>query len=156
PALAARMTNAGGRRFRDGLNYQHNLAAVRNVIDAQKPEAWDDNLYTGWLAGLRELSRPTADAKYPEAMRTAAWAMKSLNTQLASWAKLRHDTVLYAKQSYTATPACEYPFGYVEPVPHFWARLEKMVGRAAELIEKTTYPDRTYVAPIDTFGPNGP
>jgi hypothetical protein len=141
PDLVARMTNAEGRRFRDGLNYQHNLAAVRNVIDAQSAKAWDANLYLNWLACLRELSRPTTDPRYPEALRTRAWAMKVLNTQLASWTQLRHDTVLYAKQSYTGVPSCFYPAGYVEPIPHFWARFEKMATRAAELIEQTPYPD---------------
>jgi hypothetical protein len=141
PDLVARMTNVAGRPFRDGLNYQHNLAAVRNVIDAQSAAAWDANLYLNWLACLRELSRPTTDPRYPEAMRTRAWAMKTLNTQLASWTQLRHDTVLYAKQSYTGVPACYYPAGYVEPIPHFWARLEKMATRAAELIEQTPYSD---------------
>jgi len=140
PALVDRMTYNRGRAFRDGLNYQHNLAAVRNVIDSQKPEAWDENLYTGWLGALRELSQPTTDEKYPESMRTRAWAMKTVNTQLASWTQLRHDTILYVKQSYTATTKCEYPAGYVEPLPQFWARLEKTVNRAADLIEKSIYP----------------
>ena len=134
------MTNPKGRKFRDGLNYQHNLAAVRQVIDRQPEKVWQQNLYTGWLAGLRELSKPTTDAKYPEAMRTQAWAMKTLNTQMASWTQLRHDTILYVKQSYTAMPSCYYPAGYVEPLPHFWGRMEGMVQRAAEVIEKTQYP----------------
>src|SRR6266487_1562824 len=87
-------------RFRDGLPYQHNLAAVRAVMDSQEPSVWDSNIYMNWLACLRDLSAPTTDAKYPEAMRTRPWAMKTLNTQLASWTHLRHDTILYAKQSY--------------------------------------------------------
>jgi hypothetical protein len=144
PLLVERMT-AGPHKFRDRFNYQHNLAATRNVIDAQQPSAWDENLYMGWLATLRELSRPTTDGKYPEALRTRAWAMKSLNTQLASWTHLRHDTILYAKQSYTSNASCLYPAGFVEPVPHVWARLEKMALRAAELLEKTPFPDGTYV-----------
>src|SRR5262249_57614755 len=94
------------------------------------------------------VARPTTDEKYPEAMRTRAWAMKTLNTQLASWAQLRHDTILYVKQSYTAGAECYYPAGYVEPVPHFWARLEKMAARAADLIEKTEFPDRKIEKPI--------
>jgi hypothetical protein len=31
----------------------------------------------------------------------------------------------------------------VDPVPHFWARFEKMAKQAADLIEKTPFPDRT-------------
>ncbi len=142
PELVARMKDEDGRKFRDGLNYQHNLAAARAVIDAHSEDAWKDNLYAGWLGTLRELSAPTTEAKYPEAMRTRAWAMKSLNTQLASWAQLRHDTVLYAKQSATAEVSCFYPAGFVEPVPHFWGRLEQTVRRAAELIESTPYLER--------------
>jgi hypothetical protein len=140
--LRERMTDAAGRKFRDGLNYQHNLAAARAVVDRQTEEAWSDNLYSGWLACLRELSRPTAEAKYPQAMRTPAWSMKSLSTQLASWAQLRHDTGLYVKQSYGAGFMCHYPAGFVEPVPHFWARLGRMAAQAAKLIEQTPYPDR--------------
>ena len=44
---------------------------------------------------------PTAAAGLPAVMQTEAWARRVLNTQLASWAELRHDTLLYAKQSYT-------------------------------------------------------
>ncbi len=154
PLLVERMTEKNGRKFRDGLNYQHNLAAVRNVIDAQDKAVWEENLYTHWLGCLRELSRPTTDAQYPEAMRTQAWAMKTLNTQLASWAQLRHDTILYVKQSYTATTLCEYPAGYVEPVPQFWARLEKMATEAATMIEKTPFPARVmqYTVKVPELG----
>ncbi len=47
---------------------------------------------------------------------------------LASWTELRHDTILYAKQSYTpritSIPPEETPgIGYVEPVPEFYQRL---------------------------------
>jgi hypothetical protein len=58
-------------------------------------------------------------------MRTEAWQRKGLNVALASWAELRHDTILYAKQSsmgppYSGSPT---PPGYVEPVPEFYGRL---------------------------------
>ncbi len=126
-------------QWRDGLPYQHNLAAVRAVMDQQTPDAWDSNIYMSWLACLRELSAPTTDAKYPEAMRTRAWAMKTLNTQLASWTQLRHDTILYAAQSYTAGGACLYPTGYVEPRVEFWHRLAAMATRTAELVAGLPY-----------------
>src|SRR5690606_40805394 len=50
----------------------------------------------------------------PEITGTEAWNRRILNTQLASWAELRDDTLLYAKQSYTGVPGCEYPDAYVE------------------------------------------
>jgi hypothetical protein len=108
-------------------------------MDQHTPSAWDSNIYMSWLACLRELSTPTTDAKYPEAMRTRAWAMKTLNTQLASWTQLRHDTILYAKQSYTAFGACVYPAGYVEPRVEFWSQFQAMISHAAERIGALRY-----------------
>ncbi|HAX78677.1 MAG TPA: hypothetical protein DCY88_23300 [Cyanobacteria bacterium UBA11372] len=143
PELVSRMTDTEGRQFRDGLNYQHNLAAVKEVIDEQNPAVWEENIYMSWLATLRELSTPTTDSKYPEAMCTRAWGMKTLNTQLASWTQLRHDTILYVKQSYTRGLLCYYPAGFVEPRPAFWQRFEKMALLAADLILKTPFPNRS-------------
>ena len=150
PLLTKRMQDKDGRLFRDGLNYQHNLAATRRVIDSQDKEVWDENLYNGWLGCLRRLSTPTTDKAFPEAMRTEAWAMKNLNTQMASWTQMRHDTILYVKQSYTNQTKCEYPAGYVEPLPEFWGRFGKLASRAADLIESNR--SRVGVAERPPFG----
>ena len=58
-------------------------------------------------------------------MRTEAWQKKELNAALSSWTELRHDTILYAKQSYTPITTGLPPqvTGYVEPVPEFYGRL---------------------------------
>ena len=50
------------------------------------------------------------------------------------WTALRHDTLLYAKPSYTPWGECSYPDGYVEPRPEFFARLESLARRARTLI----------------------
>jgi hypothetical protein len=140
PEIAARisqtnLTLADGRAFfRDGLRYQHNLAALRNVLDSQVAEAWTNNIYSSWLGCLRELSGPTTEPQYPQSMRTRSWAMKTLNTQLASWTELRHDTVLYAKQPYTGLILCGYPDGYVEPRPGFWLKMREMALRTKALV----------------------
>ncbi len=123
PEIVARILNTNGVPFRDGLPYQHNLLAVRDTLQGQNPSIWTDNIYTAWLAALRALSAPTVGPQYPEAMRTRAWAMKTLNTQLASWTELRHDTVLYAKQGSTPPALCGYPAGFVEPRPEFWEKM---------------------------------
>lgn len=132
PEIAARiartnLTPADGRAYwRDGRKYQHNLAAVRNVIDTQNSGAWTNTIYNHWLACLRLLSAPTTGIEFPEAMRTRPWAMKTLNTQLASWTQLRYATALYVKESYTPIVLCLYPKGYIEPRPDFWSRLGEM------------------------------
>ena len=45
----------------------------------------------------------------PGVARTEAWGRRLLNTQLASWAQLRHDTILYAKQVYAEMGAGPLP-----------------------------------------------
>src|SRR5262249_6599535 len=96
---------------------------------------WTNNIYTSWLNCLRELSPPTTSSEYPQVMRTRAWALKTVNAQLASWTELRHDTVLYAKQPYTGEILCSYPFGFVEPRVTFWAKMNEMALRTKELVK---------------------
>jgi hypothetical protein len=143
PDLVERIEN-GSHRFRDRKPYQHNLAAVRNVIDGANPKIWDETIYTSWLKSLRTLTQPS-DAPLPEAMRTREWAMKQTNTQMASWAQLRHDTILYVKQSYTMRALCYYPAGFVEPVVPFWAQMAAMARRSADLLDQTPFPATVHV-----------
>jgi hypothetical protein len=109
---------------------------VAATFDRIAPEAWEESLYTRWLGALRQLSVPTTDARWPQAMRTRAWARHALNTQLASYTELKHDTVLYAKQPYASIIVCEYPAGFVEPVPDFWRALKEMVAATAAGLAK--------------------
>jgi hypothetical protein len=59
---------------------------------------------------------------------------------MASWTQLRHDSILYVKQSYTSGAACYYPAGFVEPVVPFWAQMEAMAKRSADLLAQTPFP----------------
>jgi len=149
PDIAARIANTNGLAWRDGYPYQHNLVAVRRTVDLQDPSVWTNNIYNCWLACLRELSAPTTGPEYPDALRTCAWGMKTLNTQLASWTELRHDTVLYVKQPYTGDVACSYPEGFIEPRASFWGRMRDMALRTKDLL--ATLPSTGQF----TFEPNG-
>jgi hypothetical protein len=57
-----------------------------------------------------------------------------LNTQLASWAELRHDNILYAKQSVTGMALCDYPHGYVDPYPGFYTPRDQMAKKGLAAI----------------------
>jgi len=100
--------------------YQKNLNELRATVAQVGADVWSGTGYNLWLSALRSLNLPTTASNYPQAMQTAAWADKTLETQLASWAQLRHDTALYVKQTYTASIMCQYPAGYVEPAPDFY------------------------------------
>jgi hypothetical protein len=120
--------------------YPGALEGARVLSDAHGAEFWDANLYNLWLSSLRALS-PTADiseparAGMPEVTGTQAWGRRILNAQLGSWAELRHDTVLYAKQSYTGVPACGYPDAYVDPYPEFFGKLRLFAERGSALAD---------------------
>jgi len=104
--------------------YEDHLAQQRMLVDALPDTFWDAPIYNQWLQLIRTLNPPTTAKNYPLSMRTPAWSDKMLHTQLASWAQLRHDHLLYVKQSFTTdVVACEYPAGYVEPYPEFYTAL---------------------------------
>ena len=86
---------------------------------------WAQNLYWNWLYSLMPLLFPKGDC-YPVFMQKPAWMDKELYAALSSWAELRHDTILYAKQSGSwtgMTPSAVLQQGYVEPNPYLYARL---------------------------------
>ncbi|MFN4250993.1 DUF3160 domain-containing protein [Deinococcus sp.] len=111
-------------------NYDANMAKLRANFAALKPADWTANVYSGWLYALQALARPEPrDARYPAFMRTPAWTRKEMLTALGSWTELRHDTILYAKQTMAEMGAGEPPQpprGYVEPNPALWARLQTL------------------------------
>lgn len=120
-------------------NYSANLAALRDVVGAWSDATWGDNLYSLWLDALRSLS-VLPQGKVPAVMQRHGWSAKMLQTQLASWAQLRHDTILYAKQSYTASVGCLYPDGFVEPYPDFYAKLARFANEAARRFDALANP----------------
>ncbi|WP_410510140.1 DUF3160 domain-containing protein [Methanosarcina hadiensis] len=107
-----------------------NYSIQYNKLDSEfsnfSTAEWNRNLYWSWLYSLRPLLKDHGSG-YPTFMQTDAWQDKELSTSLASWTELRHDTILYAKQSYgieESLPVFEdKPAGYVEPVPEFYNRL---------------------------------
>jgi hypothetical protein len=109
-------------------NWETQLEKVNQEFSERTPDLWPANLYTGWLESLQQvMTLPAAGA--PDFMKTKVWARKSLNTALGSWTELRHDTILYAKQSVTAEGGGgEEPQdpGYVEPYPAFYARIGEL------------------------------
>jgi hypothetical protein len=120
--------------------YASNLKASREFIGQFRPSYWQENLYNIWLDALRTLHADlTFEKRLPQAMRTQAWQLKQLQTQMASWAELRHDTILYAKQSYTSGISCEYPTGYVEAYPETYDRVKRFATETARRIEAADY-----------------
>jgi hypothetical protein len=120
----------------ENASYAAGLERTRVLVDAHEDAYWDGSLYTTWLSALRALSVTSeSSSRLPASFRTRAAQNRVLNTQLASWAELRHDTILYVKQSYTAGPTCEFPDAYVDPYPELYARLGRFAERVREVVE---------------------
>lgn len=127
--------------------YAPALESMRLLGDAHGPAFWNANLYNLWLEALRALSpRPDVASAVPAVAGTERWGRRLLQTQLASWAELRHDTLLYAKPSYTSGFTCEFPDAYVEPNPAFFARVEAFADAGAAAVAALPLDPNSYLA----------
>jgi len=117
----------------DKYKYAKYLEKMRYLVDSYEPSFWSGSLYNTTLNALKTLNPqvyPTVE-KQPLFMRSAAWHQQKLNTQLVAWSQLRHDNILYGKQSYTTSLMCSYPHGYVEPYPELYKVLGNFAKDAA-------------------------
>lgn len=115
-------------------NYPAQMARMQDWLGGLTVNEWTETLYNGWLYSLRPLLDVPGPG-YPQFMQSPAWVDKQLNAALGSWAELKHDTILYAKQAYAELGGggSEAPLplpaqGYVEPVPQFYARLAALTA----------------------------
>ncbi len=139
----AAVYNAGGWD-----KYLSTRAELQAKFAALPAATWSSNLYYGWLYALKALNEPVA-AGAPSFMQNAAWQDKSLWSSLGSWAQLRHDTVLFVKQSAVEMGGGEdeRPFvkGYVEPNPAFYDRLLSLTRASREgLMKRSLLPQDLY------------
>lgn len=135
----------------NSYHYSTNLAALRYLIDAYDEEFWEANLYSNWLNIIRKLNPPSDRSMLPPFMRTAAFWQEKMNTQLASWTELRHDNLLYAKQSYTGGTICSYPYSFVEPFPEFYQTLKDFSIMASNKIQSINFADPGYQTLISNY-----
>jgi hypothetical protein len=111
--------------------YATQLSSLRKLTDLYDSAFWQQSLYNSWLSCLRQLNTKPSWEGMPFFLTSAAWQHEKLNTQLASWAQLRHDNLLYAKPSYTGgKPICSYPYSYIEPYPEFYKGLSEFASQA--------------------------
>ena len=128
----------------DQWKYSTNLAALRYLVDTFNDEFWNSSLYNIWLNSIRELNPPEDRTSLPPFMQTAAFWQKMMNSQLSSWTELRHDNLLYAKQSYSGGTVCSYPYGYVEPFPEFYSGLKNFAQIAIQKFQTLNFPNPGY------------
>ena len=111
------------------IGYIQQLAYLKDLYENYPDEQWTENLYWNWLYCLIPLLFEKGEG-FPPFMQNLAWLRKDINTALGSWTELRHDTILYAKQSCTELVSDKLMNnniqGYVEPNPYLFARLASL------------------------------
>jgi len=128
--------------YREGDNYpdyKEQLEKIKAEFAQMGESDWVQNLYWNWLYSLLPLLTQKGEG-YPLFMQGDAWQDKELMTALGSWTELRHDTILYAKQSYSEVtsipPTPEFLKGYVEPNPELYARLASLARMMYDGLEE--------------------
>jgi hypothetical protein len=112
----------------------NNLTALKDQFSKLATDVWTQNIYWGWLYTIKSLFTGDINKSgYPNFIKNDNWNTKNLQTALGSWTELKHDTLLYAKQSYAEMGGgggCDIPAvpkGYVEPNIPFFDRLISLV-----------------------------
>jgi len=135
------------------------LAELDEEFAAYDDDVWTQNIYWSWLDCLRSLLGGYGEG-YPYFMQTENWQKKNLGTVLGSFTELKHDTLLYAKQSYAERgggwdeeeipPAAK---GYVEPDLEFWNKIINLAKKTQQgLEERDIFPEEfsyKYTAFVD-------
>lgn len=128
----AMLTDLGQNKY---LRYPENLASLQSYTAGLPVEQWTQNLYWGWLYNLLPFTK-TKYAGFPSFMLNDAWQKKELATFLGSWAELKHDTILYAKQAYAELGGggseTKDDRGYVEPNPQVYGRLASLIQMTSD------------------------
>lgn len=105
--------------------YEPQMTFVQSLVTGRDASDWAGTVYDAWLYAIAPMWSSHGLA-YPDFMRTDAWAAKAHTTGFGSYAELKHDTLLYAKQAFAegeGPPVPAEPRHWVEPEPVVYDRL---------------------------------
>lgn len=127
-------------------NYETQFQAQRAHYAAWKDADWQRNLYTRTLHALLPLLQGKGNPNYRFTQNTA-WTDKNLNTALATWAELKHDTLPKQPVAIEAggeggiseVPLWESPRGFVEPAPEVLRRLSDLAAAERAALQSVDY-----------------
>ena len=123
----------------EGRQWDGFVKALSNMKQRMTQVDWQQAISTRWLDALKSVNN--TEKGYPYFMLTHEWQKKDLNAALASWAELKHDAILYAKQPMGAEcggagPPPPVVKGYVEPNVSFWRKAISLLDATAEVLKR--------------------
>ena len=113
--------------------------ALDNMKKRMQEIDWNETIATQWMNTLKVLNDKGENLPY--FMVTPEWDKKNMNAVLASWAELKHDAILYAKQPFGAEcggGGLPEPMvkGYVEPNINFWKKAIELLNNTENLLKE--------------------
>lgn len=126
--------------------YKKTMADFMTFFKNSDDDFWGKTFYNRYLDLIRQIAQFEQGAGYYYTHK-GKWNQKTLTTAHAAWAELRHDTILYVKQSYAEragggdmeatfrTIPYERPIHYVEPNMDFYIALNKLLKDTVENVD---------------------
>jgi len=132
------LTNEGDASYK---NYEEQLSMLKKEFATLEESEWRKNLYYRVIYQFKLMIKNIYEFKNPY-INKKMWTVKVLNTLLGAWAELRHDTILYAKQSYTIMVTSVRPHlqimlqpAYVEAYPSFFSENSRFINALYQLLD---------------------
>jgi hypothetical protein len=130
--------------LKDELAKQPRLGPAIEALKARAPEkSSGGTLYDQWIEALG--AQWAENVKFPGAPDSKLWKAKRLQTGLASWATLRHSTVLVNERSAAEAGeggfeelVTQPPRGYVEPDPKTFAAMARLFDGLAKIVSASS------------------
>lgn len=106
-------------------DYKENYQYLKNTVENFNDSDWKKTFYNSYLRIIKE-STTFDESAWFYFTQSKNWKKRALLTSFGAWAELRHDTILYVKQSYGekagkgidftwVVDKVKRPIGYVEP-----------------------------------------
>jgi hypothetical protein len=154
---AARSLQQKEQKEHHWVNYDEQIAKVQREVDGQLEKR--STFYDDWLYSLSTLFPPLRSRQLFSL--SEPWPYKSLNASVASWTELKHDTILYSKQSYAeAGEGAEFeippyqapdPKGYLEPNPLFFNQIVKLAEGIVTRLKASDFITEEYLDKWEQF-----
>ncbi len=133
------LKRSGGFDSEAILSFISKLEQKKTALKSVSESDWYESLGSSWLYVLGALTH-NYGVNYPLYMQSRSFLDKQIQSFLGSYAELKHDTLLYAKQSYAELGAGgeDQPIppvvkGFVEPNLEFWNRFNRLIKRTEQL-----------------------
>ncbi len=143
-------------------NFKEQFAKMKTLIRGFDNTSWRKTFYNGYLKLVQEITTFQKGSGF-YFTQSNKWDKKALLTSHASWAELRHDTILYVKQSYAERaggggdepmydldPIPE-PINYVEPNLGFFYWLQVLLQDGIDIMGNTGFMDDNFKTKFADF-----